>query len=528
MSTPIAQTDLGVVEARALYGRGDLEAARQLCRQAIAAGAIHPDLFHLMGLIDLRQGRVDSAVEQVRRAVQADGCNPNYLNTLGVALKSCGRLDEAAACLKQALALQPEFPKAYNNLGLVLKAKGQRHGAVACFRRAIKQQADFCRAYYNLGIALKQMGRLDEALAAFDRTLGLQPKHPGALNNCGGIHMLFGKVNQAVACFQKAIALQPEFAMARMNLAMACFLKGNFAAGWQAYEWRFKIGNRATIYPHDYGKPRWDGAAFGNQTLLIHDEQGFGDTLQFIRYLPMAKARGGKILFETRKPLIALLKNFPGIDSIVQRSESPCDESTFDFYIPLLSLPLIFKTTLHSIPRTIPYIFADKDKTDHWRRRIFSQGLRIGLTWAGSPTHLRNQERSLPVSALMPLMEIPNLKLYGLQKTVLSDTLMTLPEKMMIDNLGPELMDFTDTAAVIANLDLVISVDTAVAHLAGAMGKTVWTLLPYAPDWRWGMKTRRSPWYPSMTLFRQKTPGDWEGVIDCVCRALGDLPAPMN
>jgi Flp pilus assembly protein TadD len=528
MPTPISNTDVRVNEAGELYARGNIEASRHLCQQAITSGATHPDLFHLMGLIDLDQGRADSAVEQVRRAVQADGSNPDYLNTLGVALKSCGRFDEAAACLRQALSLQPEFPKAYNNLGLVLKAKGQPRRAVTCFRQAVKLEANFCQAHYSLGVALKQMGRLDEAMAAFDRTLDLQPNHAGALNNCGGIHMLRGKVNRAIACFQKAVTLEPEFAMAWTNLAMAWFLKGDLSAAWPAYEWRFKIDHRASIYPHEYDKPRWDGAALGHQTLLIHDEQGLGDTLQFIRYLPMVKARGGKILFETRKSMITLLKDFPGIDSIVQRSESACAESNFDLYIPLLSLPLIFKTTLQTIPQTIPYIVADKAKVDHWRRRIHSQGLRIGLAWAGNPTHHRDKERSLPVGALMPLMEIPNLKLYSLQEKFLPDPSQVLPEKLVIDNLGVELKDFADIAAAIASLDLVIAVDTAVVHLAGAMGKTVWTLLSYAADWRWGMKTNHSPWYPSMTLFRQKTAGDWKGVIDRVCRALGDLPAPFN
>ena len=509
-------------EALLQYNRGNLDAAKAICRAVAYRVPPIPDFLHLFGLIAFQKGRLKSAITHVGKALDIDADNPNYLNTLSVFYKSAGKFDEAVSCLKKAISIQPEFPEAYNNLGLLLQQYGDGAGALTCYRKAIKLAPGFSEANYNLGILLKQSGRLDEAMSAFERTIQLQANHASAFNNLAGIQMLKGNVDGAIENYRKAISIKPQYAIARMNLAMALLLIGDLPEGWKAYEWRFMIGRKAGIYPYRYNKPRWDGTNFCGKTLLIHDEQGFGDTLQFVRYLPWVKAQGGRILFETRAPLIPLLNRMPGIDEIVERSEDARNESEFDIFLPLLSLPLIFGTTLQTIPQKTPYITADEERSDYWRKRIGKMGYRVGIVWAGSRTHHRDKERSIPLEMLISLTHIPNTKFYGLQKPSPPDKMIRMPGNMEIDNIGNDLEDFSDTAAVIHNLDLVISVDTAVAHLAGAMGKNVWTLLSYSSDWRWGRKGHTSPWYPTMTLFRQQTRGDWQAVVDHLGRALSE------
>ncbi|WP_231714042.1 tetratricopeptide repeat protein [Desulfosarcina ovata] len=481
-----------------------------------------------MGLITFQTHQLSVAARFVEQAIANGGETANYLNTLGVILKSAKRYEDAAACLKRAIDLCPQRPESYNHLGLVFLKTESLPQARSCFKKAIDLDDTFIEAHYNLGIVFKKSGCLNQAVACFEKAVELRPNHARAYNNAGGVHLIQGNVDEAMACFRKAIRYQPDFASARMNLAMVLLLTGKMGEGWTQYEWRLKVDGAQKVYPFHFSAMRWDGMGFKDKTLLVHDEQGFGDTIQFVRYLPMVKALGGKVLFETRAPLIPLLKNAAGIDSIVERSTAGRAEKDFDFYVPLLSLPFVFNTTSRSIPQKMPYLFADSARIERWRHRIQGHGFRVGISWAGSSTHHRDAERSLPPSVLKRLLSIKGIDFYGLQKQMQLDRDHLIIESAAVDCLDDDLMNFADTAAAIGYMDLVISVDTAVAHLAGAMGKRVWCMLPYSPDWRWGLKAFHSPWYPSMRLFRQPEPGDWASVLAHVCDEISMLLADAS
>jgi len=293
-------------------------------------------------------------------------------------------------------------------------------------------------------------------------------------------------------------------------------LSGDFHQGWQKYSWRQKTIWKDIIYPHHHKEPRWDGSTFVDKSLFVHCEQGFGDTLQFVRYLPLVKARGGTVLFEVWPSLMNLLHGFEGVDELAELSINR-SMVKFDCYISLMDLPKIFGTTLDTIPCDVPYIHADLTKADYWRGRLDGADFKVGIVWAGKPEHGNDHNRSCELKHFASLGEIEGVKLYSLQK---GDAAAHLDNSSGIIGLADQFEDFTDTAAVIENLDLVISVDTAVVHLAGAMGKPVWTLLPFAPDWRWMLERDDSPWYPTMKLFRQEKWGDWSGLFARVAQQL--------
>jgi tetratricopeptide (TPR) repeat protein len=325
------------------------------------------------------------------------------------------------------------------------------------------------------------------------------------------IYQDMGMNREAIGWYQKAVQIKPDYAEAQFNLATVYLLTGNFQEGWKAYEWRFKRRAWKQTYPYQYDKPRWSGEAFAGRRLYVHSEQGFGDTFQFVRYLPRVKARGGTVIFETRKALIGLFKNRPEIDELIVFSTDRQPAAEFDLYVPLASLPGIFSTTLEHLPATVPYIFADRGKSARWKERLNTGGIKVGLVWAGTNTDPR---RACALKWLKSLSDMAGVHLYGLQKGIAAEQIEAegLPQGMQMINLGQEFEDFTDTAAVIENLDLVISIDTSVAHLAGAMGKPVWVMLPYVADWRWFLNRDDSPWYPTMRLFRQSEPGNWQSV----------------
>ena len=515
-----ADSDRIFKAAAEAYHGGDFETARRFCRQVLEDHAAHSDGLHLMGLIAFQCHQLDLAADFVNQAIASGGETAEHLNTLGVILNGAGQYEDATASLQKAISLRPQHRESYNNLGLVYLKTGLLPQAHSCFQKAISLDQCFVEAHYNLGIVNKKRRLFDQALVCFEKAIELRPNHARALNNAGGIHLVRGRVANAMAYFRKAIEQRSDFASARMNLAMALLLTGNLQEGWAQYEWRLAVDGPQRVYPFRFSIKRWDGIAFKNKTLLVHDEQGFGDTVQFIRYLPMVKALGGRVLFETRAPLIPLLKNAVGIDSIIERSSDGPAEKDVDLFIPLLSLPFVFQTTSESIPKCTPYVFADGQRIARWRHRIQGHGLRVGIAWSGSPTHHRDAERSLSPTALEPLFAIKGVNFYGLQKQMDPERDRIAIESEAVDCLDQDLMDFADTAAVIDSMDLVISVDTAVAHLAGAMGKRVWCLLPYSPDWRWGLNTPHTPWYPSMRLFRQPESGDWASVLTQVHQAL--------
>jgi hypothetical protein len=329
-----------------------------------------------------------------------------------------------------------------------------------------------------------------------------------------------GRWNESLSCCEEALTHDPLNGEAHFDRSLLLLRLGRMEEGWKEYEWRFQRVNRHNAYPHRLSSPRWDGSEFQGRTILVHCEQGFGDTLQFARYLPRVKQRGGTVIFETQAQFFSLFKGFPGADEVVALSaDAPVDRHC-DCHVPLLSLPRIFGTTIDTIPVCSPYVSANPCKETFWNTRLGVGGMRVGVAWAGSAWHVKDRKRSCGIAPFLALAPIPGLRLIGLQKGDAAAEALNLPADLGFSNVGGELNDFSDTAALVSVLDIVISVDTAVAHLAGAMGKPVWVVLPFVCDWRWLTDRQDSPWYPSMRLFRQGRGETWPDVFHRVAAAL--------
>lgn len=438
---------------------------------------------------------------------------------LGVFLQEKGIFDEAVLHYQKATSVNPNFTDAHFNMGVAFQQLGQHDKAILSYQQAIALNSENPKAHLNLGIAYKELGKYDEALESFKTAIKIKPDYAMAYYNSGNIHLAKGKYNEAMDYYKKAISIDNEYAEAHWNIALLNLMFGNFTEGWKEYEWRWKLGNLAIKRTFD--KPQWEGSDINGKTILIYTEQGFGDTIQFIRYVPLIAKRGAKVIVECEKELVTLLQNVEGIRAIFFK-ESQLPE--FDFYCPLLSLPLIFNTTVETIPSEIPYINVDPELSQKWHNKILNNSkLNVGLAWAGNPDLRRDYNRSYTFDVLSQLLKNLDINFYSLQKGEASYQIFSSPEGEKILDYTDELNDFRDTAAFIQNLDLVISADTAVAHLAGALGKSIWTLIPFVPDWRWMLNREDSPWYPTMRLFRQPSIGDWKSVIDMVEEELRKL-----
>ncbi|MFC1676782.1 tetratricopeptide repeat protein [Planctomycetota bacterium] len=439
-----------------------------------------------------------------------------------------GRVVQAEELFGQVLESEPNHAGVLHLLGVIAHDKADHDTAVDLLGRAIenysqaiKHKPDYAEAYNNIAAALQGQGNYETSMENCGKAISLKGDYAQAYNTMGSILQNLGRYEEAIENYSKAIGLAPDYAEVHNNLGMGLLLKARFAQGWQEYEWRLKCANR--VYPHHYQQPLWDGRPFAGKRILVHYEQGFGDSIQFVRYLPMIKQRGGTVIFEERKPLIKLFENFDGIDELIETSSSNKVDVAFDFYLPLLSAPMIFGTTLESVPSNVPYLKADPVKIEYWREKVKGDDFKVGVVWAGLPSHKNDHNRSCRLEHFGPLSKMAGVKLYGLQKGEASREAEYLREEMEIVNLGEQLEDFADTAGAIENMDLIISVDTSVLHLAGAMGKCVWGLIPYGSEWRWMLERQDSPWYPGMKLFRQKKSGDWAAVFESVQQQLKTL-----
>ena len=428
-----------------------------------------------------------------------------------------GQLDAAIAACRRAIALKPNSPKASVNLGNALAAKGQFDEAMAAYRHVLAIRPDYAEAHCNLANVLREKGELDEALAACRQAIALNPNLPETYVNLGNVLIDKGQLDEAIATYRQAMAIKPDYAEAHHNLGLSLLMRCEFEQGWLEYEWRWK--SRSFSSPRrGFSQPRWDGGDLKGRTILLYAEQGIGDTIQFIRYLPMVVERGGKIFVETQKELIRLLRQLPGVERWIARGDAL---PAFDVHCPLMSLPRLFNTTLQTIPSQKDILLPDPALAQAWRLRLEQQppGFKVGLVWAGRPTHKNDRNRSISLSLLAPLATVEGISFYSLQKGEAARQTADPPAGMRIIDWTDELHDFADTAALIAQLDLIISVDTAVVHLAASMGKPVWMLIPFVPDWRWTLNRDDSPWYPTIRLFRQTAFGDWPGVIGRVVEA---------
>lgn len=451
----------------------------------------------------------------------------NALARDALAHLEAGRYDQAERLLYRALVLAPASAEIHNNLGNVLRSAGRLDGAIEAYRGAIALAPELAEAHFNLGLGILRRGDVAGAKECFQAALDSRPDLADAQLNLGFLLEEEGDNAGAIAAYRSAVAVEPGLVEAHVNLGMQLLLAGRLAEGWKEYEWRQRYpeysGADLAAGGEEYPR-RWEGGALEGRTILLDAEQGFGDAIQFLRYAPLVAERGGRVLVRCAPELAGLTAIAPGVTATATRG-GPLP--AFDIHCPLPSLPLVFRTTLEDIPAQVPYLRADPQKLERWRSRLAggAADLRVGLVWASQSQHRTAGAKSLALAALAPLAGIPGLRLYSLQKGEAARQAERSPAGLRIEDLSGELRDFSDTAAAVANLDLVISVDTAVAHLAGAMGRPAWTLLKHAPDWRWLLAREDSPWYPTMRLFRQRKPADWRPVVDEVAGALRQFAA---
>ncbi len=460
-----------------------------------------------------------TAPAATERPIDARAKQADETFTRATELHRQGRLDEAIAGYVRAVELEPGRAQLYNNLGVALRARGQFAAAVACYRRAIALKPDDHGTHSNLGNALRALGRLDAAEASHRAALALDPDYVEAHYNLGLVLKDKHAIRPALDCLNRVVQLRPDHVDAHWDRALAWLAGGDLARGFAAYEWHWRLKENP---PRDFAAPMWDGAALQGRTILLHAEQGLGDTIHFVRYAPLVAERGGQVVLECQAPLTELLAGVAGVARVVARGASL---PAFALHAPLLSLPRIFETTLESIPAPVRYLAPAAGTASEAGRRVAASGdgLKVGIVWAGKPSHRNDRNRSAGLEPFIELLGLAGVRFFGLQVGPRAADLGALGVAGLVHDLSPQLDDFAATAAAIDALDLVVSVDTAAAHLAGALGKPVWLVLPYTPDWRWLHGRQDSPWYPSARLFRQDRFGAWQDVFARVAEALEDL-----
>ena len=503
-------------QALELQIEGRLDEAEAAFKKILQAHPGHADAVNLSGMLSYQRRRVEEAAERIAQAIAADGANAAYFANQAMVLATLDRTDEVEASLRRALELDPGNTSFLLSLGNTLQRQGKTGEAEACFRQTMELRPDFLGAYNNLGVILEAQGRHAEAEACYKRALEAGLEEPPVLLNLGNALRDQHRPDEAIAAYGRAIELKPDFAQAHVNMSYALLMKGDFEAGWKEFEWRWKVENFPTPL-RPFAQQPWDGTPLSGETVLVHAEQGFGDTLQFARYTAAVADRGGRVVVECQPELRRLMATAPGVAGVVAHGETLPE---FDRHVPLLSLPGLLNTTLQSIPADTPYLRPDPRLAEEWAGRMAGGGRKVGIVWRSSLGQLSSPHKSCPLTAFAPLFELPGVRLFSLQKDPPADD---LPLPGGVGDLGGRLDDFADTAAVISSLDLTISVDTAVAHLAGALGRPVWLLLSTAGDWRWLTGREDSPWYPTMRLFRQPSPGDWQGVLQRTAAALVNL-----
>jgi tetratricopeptide (TPR) repeat protein len=537
-----------------LQAQGKLDDSMTHYRKALNIEPDHAAAHINLGNLLQAQGKFYDAIEHYRKALPRDPGNAALYNNLGGAILGAhGDLNDAAACFERALALEPHYAEAHFNLGNVFRDQGKLDEALSCFERALALMPDRPDFHNQLGNALRDQGKLEPAAECCKRALALDPNYAEAHYNLGNVFGDQGKLDDALGCYERALTLKPDYADAYTNLiitlrdqgriddAMACckralsfrpdsadahfsdayfrLLTGDFVEGWRKYEWRWLIKDAK---PHGLTLPLWDGKDLRGRTILLHCEQGLGDSIQCVRFARLVKEKGGAVLLACPALLAGLFKDVAGIDrSFPDGRNLP----GYDVHAPLMSLPGLFETTLDTIPADVPYLQSDPARVGAWRNRLASyHGFRVGIAWRGRPTHPDDRRRSMTAAQFTEFLNIPGLAVVSLQQDGTAgevETLGNIPGSFF--NAGPFLEDFSDTASVMANLDLVIAVDTSVCHLAGALAAPVWTLIPFVPDWRWLLQREDSPWYPAMRLFRQPKAGDWQSVLERVREELAIL-----
>ena len=481
-------------------------------RQALGERPDDAQTHHNLGVAFAQQGQLLQAVESLEQALRLQPDYAEAYYNLGNVLQQMGRREEAIAQLRTCLQLKPEHAGACNNLGLALTEERRAEEAVVVLQQAVRLQPAMKEGHNNLGLAFTDLGRFAEAEASLQQALRLDPGYAEAHSNLGNAYKEQGRLEEALACYDMALRLAQDAVSTQYNRSLALLQKGDYERGWPAYEWRWR---RKQARPRPFAQPRWDGGSLPGSTILLWSEQGMGDTIQFVRYAALVQERVGKIVLECPPPLVPLLSSCPGIDRVVAEGEPLPD---FDVQAPLLSLPALCGTTLASVPAPVPYLQADPARVETWRARLArGNGFKVGVVWQGNPRHAWDRHRSASLASLEPLAQVEGVHLISLQKGPGQEQPEGVSKRFAIMDLGGELDEsggaFMDSAAVMQSLDLVVTVDTAASHVAGALGVPVWLALSRIADWRWLQERDDTPWYPSMRLFRQERLGDWRAVF---------------
>jgi tetratricopeptide (TPR) repeat protein len=517
---PQAHYNLGV-----LYeSQGKTDQAIQAWRQTLRLVPDHVEALNNLGVVLTRRGELEQAIELLNRAIQVRPDTAAAYANLASAVSQTGaaRLDEAIDLSRQGVHLAPEMAETHYNLAEILMRADQLDEALPHAQTAVQIQPDLLPATSVLAAIYERMNRGDDALEVYEAAARRSGDNPDVLSSLSTAYRAQARDRDALAVANRAIRIKPDHAEAHANRAFALLAGGEYREGFLEYEWRWKCKGFSNA-ARDFGQPLWTGRTdeLKDKTILIHAEQGFGDVIQFARYLPLVAQRGARVIAEVPRELQTLVATMKNIDQVVARGDEP---PAFDLHMPMLSLPGALKTTLENLPREVPYFHPDDSLKRRWKQRIESSrrgaAKTVGLTWGGSILDLR---RSVKLAQLAPLMTSPGVRFFSLQKGSPADELMTAPAEWDIVDLGPELNDFADTAAALANLDLLVTIDTAIAHLGGAMASKTWTMLVQIADWRWMHDREDSPWYPTMRLFRQPLKGDWNTVIAAVVQALRKL-----
>ncbi|MCH9647200.1 MAG: tetratricopeptide repeat protein [Deltaproteobacteria bacterium] len=536
-----------VREAAFLLSKGRLAESEALCDRILEDSPGHPPALHVLGIVHHQRGNSAEGEKLILEARKARPQDRTYSNSLGIVWLAQGRFDEAADAHRRAIEIDPQYPDAHFNLGNVMRLGGQLEEAAKAYQGALDIDPDYAEAHLNLGVIHLYGGELEAARRAFSRAIELRPDLAKARVNLAGLYRSQGELQRAreecqaaleispdfvpgyvklgsvlddegelgaaVAAFRKAVELSPQEKEAHIRLGFSLLQQGELEEGWKEYEWRF-TNDGSPARREGCDQPIWQGEDLQERRILLVDEQGHGDTLHFIRYAHLVQERGGEVLFQSPAPLRSLLATCAGIDQLFGPDD---DLPDFDFQIPLLSLPRVFGTQLENIPAKTPYLFPKAEPRPDLDEAFAAAGgdLKVGIVWAGNPAHPCDDLRSSGLEPFLPLTRLQGVHVFSLQFGDRAADLERI-ETSSITDLGDLLGDFASTGTIVQELDLVVTVDTSMAHLAGALGQETWLILHSRPDWRWLSQREDSPWYPALRLFRQETAGDWSGVFQRV------------
>jgi tetratricopeptide (TPR) repeat protein len=508
-----AHNNLGV----ALRLDGQEAAAAAAFRRATEIAPDYSAAHANLGLTLRAQGESEEAVAAFRRAAALDPSNAELQSHLASAYVALARYELAVAHFRRATELRPHFPSAYANLGMALTELNRWDEAVAAYERAAALDPDNASIRVNLAFARDDPAGIAEAEAQCRRLIAGRSNLLEAYNALGLILQKQNRLDESLESYRRASALKPDFLPAAINESLVLLLLGRYDEAWPKYEWRRRL---PMLRRNERAMPPWQGEDIAGKSILLHSEQGFGDTIQFLRYVPLVAERARHVVLEIPRPLVRMAASLPIENVTIVPNNRPPPSA--DVHAPMLGLPRIFQTRVDNIPGRVPYLTPRRPLVERWARRLAADTrFKVGLAWAGNPEHRGNRSRSLTLGRLAPLLAVRDVGWYGLQVGPPAEEIKRLPKDTVTD-LSPQLADFAETAGAILNLDLVIAVDTAVAHLAGALARPVWIMIAFSPDWRWLLNRDDSLWYPSVRLYRQPAPGDWDSVI---ARVAGDVAA---